>query len=619
MKRQLVVEQSRGAVLLQEDPPLTAQQRANAKKWKRVSRAARAQVSEDAKRLKAACGDSNLCMVLGTQDESMSRFTDGFQNLHYLAECTPIGTASVNGFAFAMTFLRKGYTTHAVLKSSRSALSDNLMYEYRVGLFLNTKLRQLPNFVATHAAFTYASEEAWKGMAAAHEQRSPVPADRCRSALRAAKFDMDLGCRMGTRVAVLVQNIHDPISLFELLRDQSARATLSLVGNILPVLFQVYFALHALRDEFTHYDLHTENVLLYEPSRERHVEFEYRFGGGAEPLQFRSRYIAKIVDYGRSYFQDRSTGESSRQVQEGLPTSCGGLASFAHYLRRAQERRGDEDDDSSGDGAARDSRFQGGQRGEGDDDDDDDPHGFEKQLRFYLDSDTRNRSHDLRLLHRVRAGVADVVGHGALHPELTAPIRELIATPIIYKEFAGTPEARDCGGQFGPDARVPRMCTVSDAAVMTAFCLRTQAPLAREACFASPPLGKLTIHHSGANFQWEPEGIRGGRHAARPRRIVHAARQARSGNKPKAKQPRQRQSPAGPKKRGTRRSGPTAPRARQRARVWAEDVVNGATTAPVRLGSARLARAAGRAASLLRQRAERAAAPATKRRGAAAT
>jgi hypothetical protein len=58
--------------------------------------------------------------------------------------------------------------------------------------------------------------------------------------------------------------------------------------------------LSSLSKVFTHYDLHANNVLVYEPVNGSYIEYHYHIG--SEEIIFKSRYIAKIIDYGRCYF-----------------------------------------------------------------------------------------------------------------------------------------------------------------------------------------------------------------------------------------------------------------------------------------------------------------------------
>jgi hypothetical protein len=66
-----------------------------------------------------------------------------------------------------------------------------------------------------------------------------------------------------------------------------------------------------LKDEFTHYDLHTNNIVLQPAvnvNGSRYKTFSYAHDAinGSRTTTFRSKYTAKIIDYGRSFFQDPS-------------------------------------------------------------------------------------------------------------------------------------------------------------------------------------------------------------------------------------------------------------------------------------------------------------------------
>jgi hypothetical protein len=61
--------------------------------------------------------------------------------------------------------------------------------------------------------------------------------------------------------------------------------------------------LATLANEYTHYDLHTDNILLYEPIKGSYIRYNYHLTSG-KTVTFNSRYIAKIIDYGRSYYNN---------------------------------------------------------------------------------------------------------------------------------------------------------------------------------------------------------------------------------------------------------------------------------------------------------------------------
>jgi hypothetical protein len=66
--------------------------------------------------------------------------------------------------------------------------------------------------------------------------------------------------------------------------------------------------LMCLQNEFTHYDLHSDNILIYEPVIGKYIQYHY-FVDGNE-ISFKSKYIVKIIDYGRCYFHDTDTNNS---------------------------------------------------------------------------------------------------------------------------------------------------------------------------------------------------------------------------------------------------------------------------------------------------------------------
>ena len=78
-------------------------------------------------------------------------------------------------------------------------------------------------------------------------------------------------------------------------------------------MYQVYFALSEVCNNFTHYDLHTDNVLLFEPVVNKYIHYHYTNKDGST-CSFKSRYIVKMIDYGRSYILDPETGIGSMTV-----------------------------------------------------------------------------------------------------------------------------------------------------------------------------------------------------------------------------------------------------------------------------------------------------------------
>jgi hypothetical protein len=153
--------------------------------------------------------------------------------------------------------------------------------------------------------------------------------------------------------------------------------------ELLYILYQIYAPLSILSNHFTHYDLHTGNVMLYEPIKGSYIQYHYHYEN--HTVTFKSKYIVKIIDYGRSYFLDEPP---PRDMYLDLCDSdvCPSCGKYNGYT------------------------FLG------------------KHNSYHISSQTRNMSHDLRLL--------DMLGR---YPIYNDYLYNLIQA-TIYNEHFGTPE-----------------------------------------------------------------------------------------------------------------------------------------------------------------------------------
>ena len=113
-----------------------------------------------------------------------------------------------------------------------------------------------------------------------------------------------LSCSASHRIAILVQYIKDAKTLKEMITNIAYKANF-IRNELLYVLYQIYFPLSVMRDNFTHYDLHWENILLYQPNQNGYIQYNY-FTRPDSTLStsFKSSYIVKIIDYGRCYYKE---------------------------------------------------------------------------------------------------------------------------------------------------------------------------------------------------------------------------------------------------------------------------------------------------------------------------
>lgn len=128
-------------------------------------------------------------------------------------------------------------------------------------------------------------------------------------------------CTNPNLAAVLIQHVHKSVALRQKVADITEPRIARFVDyDLLYVLFIVYQALSASAKHFTHYDLHDDNVLMTRNRNDLYFEYHYHLGGRV--VVFRSPWVPKIIDYGRSYVK---TSKQIRQkiLQLDECTACG--------------------------------------------------------------------------------------------------------------------------------------------------------------------------------------------------------------------------------------------------------------------------------------------------------
>ena len=272
-----------------------------------------------ASRFRAKCPDSIECIGFGEEIFSINAFFDNFTNFSLIddsKDSKKIGDVSANGFIYKLSYLKDGYSSLAILKSTQNVNSDNLMYEYNVGLFINGVCPYYTCFLETYGLFKYKTIADYTNF----KTKDKVSKVELNNSLTSIPLNYAIGCKNSQTISLLVQYVNG-ISLADLI--QKNRGDQKFVNyDLWCILFQIYYSLSALRENFTHYDLHTDNVMVYEPSKDTYITYNYYLLGGN--ITFKSRYIAKILDYGHSYFNNGHPGGSSVDVyNETLATkSC---------------------------------------------------------------------------------------------------------------------------------------------------------------------------------------------------------------------------------------------------------------------------------------------------------
>ena len=291
--------------------------------------------------LKTACDgvDSRLCLAFGTFSQQVKGYFDGFNTFKYATSVRLIGKESVNGFINEIEYEREGfhtdsirdtseadtseagtYKSYAILKSSKKSDADNLMYEYRVGQYINKFNRIYPCFLETYGLLKYKTDQDWKNLASDNVETDPHERVKFLKGLAIQPLDYSAACTESRNLAILIQHFNNFTALNDIVSDQDF-----FQKELMYVLFQLYIPLAQMKDTFTHYDLHLNNVYVYEPAPGKYIQYHYHLVPGMAPVSFKSKYMLKIIDYGSSYFKDTTEEEDSQTLIDKIckiPTKC---------------------------------------------------------------------------------------------------------------------------------------------------------------------------------------------------------------------------------------------------------------------------------------------------------
>lgn len=165
---------------------------------------------------------------------------------------------------------------------------SDLEHEFLVGLVLNSLKRIIPNFMHVYSYFECAYP-------------LKVVAKRDRTLAENKIFSL---CPVGTKDGVphmVIENVRDATSLRDWIRTNVWNRTMT-EEVFIQVFLQIFNALRVANEafSFTHYDLHSGNVMIQEAPPGKHFLVPFYEANG-EMRYMRTRFIPRIIDYGFSY------------------------------------------------------------------------------------------------------------------------------------------------------------------------------------------------------------------------------------------------------------------------------------------------------------------------------
>jgi hypothetical protein len=278
--------------------------------------------------LKKICPNSNVCFALGAFTNLTNSYFDNMSYKHAIEPIKKVGNNSANGFIREIVHEKNGYIAKTLLKSAQNEYSDNLIYEYVVGQYINKLNTKFPCFLNTYACYKYSSMTHYntfeKNMQKIDDLNNLTLLHSSTQLMEKTKFENAIkdSCKINKMACISIQYFENPISLYDLVKKH-ANDIQFLNFELVYLLAQIYIPLGVLSETFTHNDLHANNVLIYTIPNNKFVTMTYNTPLGV--VTFKTKYVCKIIDYGRSYFSDTSANISSSSVISflcGTP-SCG--------------------------------------------------------------------------------------------------------------------------------------------------------------------------------------------------------------------------------------------------------------------------------------------------------
>jgi len=291
------------------------------------------------------CPIAGECNFFNREQEVFSKWAD-IQKSN-ITGIRRIGKPSANGFVTEVQITNQineggrvtNYDSHVILKSNLEKDSDNLYYEWLVGLYLNQMMERFPIFCKTYGLYNYWSTEDKELMLQKPEESGVSVIKRLVPMTESTGIVASL--EEPEKLCIVVQHVHKSVAMFDLLeefdllnqtlKDESlldaANITklskllarneeevtpllialnaksrnirvmerLLLHREIMCALYQIYFVL-ALLPGFSHNDLHPGNVILTPAGENKHYRFYYN------GQFFDCKYAAKLIDYGRCVY-----------------------------------------------------------------------------------------------------------------------------------------------------------------------------------------------------------------------------------------------------------------------------------------------------------------------------
>jgi hypothetical protein len=255
----------------------------------------------------------DLDVLFNSNSEQFIIDNEYFANFtKYSRDIKEIGSLSANGFIRKLTYTSKGINYSIVLKNSmpstKDRTPDSLIYEFLVGKCINLFSTYYPCFPKTYIAGIYKTVDDWKYIRDIKgEIQLPKPLSDYISKIDTSNLDRLIldSCQNNQLLCIFTQYIPISDSIYSFL-DSMCLNNVFLTANTNKLyaltisLHMIYSFLSNFADYFTHYDLHTDNLVLVKIPNDQYVQVNYHDDKG-NIITYKTEYIPIIIDYGHSY------------------------------------------------------------------------------------------------------------------------------------------------------------------------------------------------------------------------------------------------------------------------------------------------------------------------------
>jgi hypothetical protein len=361
------------------------------------------------------CSRNHVCIAFGHHVSDINRFFNHFSWKYVVHnKIHKVSDNTTNGFIYRIPFQNSGYLADAILKSCNKESSDNLFYEAMVGQFVNKLQLYYPLFTQTYNVGQYIDDDTHSDykennslyiLLKNHKNKKLSPLNSKPHKILEDNIKLypiqqlqkwlsiESSCRKPLFNCIMTEYISSAITMNKYIDSHKSKSYFW-ENDFLIYIFQIYSILSNIALQFTHYDLHYNNVLLYSPCKSNEC-IRVNYHSGKNTITMYTNHVVKIIDYGRSFYYDTANNNSLKIYKEVCdsnictedPQYCGEDKGY-YWLNK--------NDDNN-----------------------------------YIHSKTSNQSHDLRLLSIIYKKYGDSIDW--------EPMRSFLSD-IVYLHEYGTPQ-----------------------------------------------------------------------------------------------------------------------------------------------------------------------------------